>query len=332
MKPTAGYAKPRRSATPQTANSKETRLNLQRRPKPEPDDVFEEERHSTFWKWVILVGLLHVVVLSIFYIIYEFTPAPKPPEQFISLLPQGDVVKGTPGAQAAKKVGPTTAAAVKKISAPPPPTQTAKTPPPPKPITPPPTLRPDATTAAIEKPKPVVKPKPPKVKVDLKLADAPPSETKPTPKKHVDKKPTEKPNDADNDHQSDGLSREEIAAKLGAKKEAAGVKNAIKTGTSGSANAHPNDFSDFYAAIRDQVMSQWQSPNLTDETMVNPRVQIHVNKDGRVPPELVHLIQSSGNATYDDSALAAAKGLGYLRQPLPDGCDPDIPITFKLTR
>ncbi len=54
-------------------------------------------------------------------------------------------------------------------------------------------------------------------------------------------------------------------------------------------------FADFYAAIRDQVMNQWESPNLTDETAVNPIVQIHVEKDGRVPPESVHLIQSSGN-------------------------------------
>jgi TonB family protein len=79
-------------------------------------------------------------------------------------------------------------------------------------------------------------------------------------------------------------------------------------------------------------MSQWQSPNLADETAVNPIVQIHVEKDGRVPAESAHLIQSSGNASYDDSALAAAKNLGYLHEPLPDGCPPDIPITFKLTR
>ena len=50
-------------------------------------------------------------------------------------------------------------------------------------------------------------------------------------------------------------------------------------------------------------MSQWESPNLADETAVNPIVQIHVEKDGRVPPESVHLVQSSGNPTYDDSAV-----------------------------
>ena len=338
MKPTAGYAKPRRSATPRTAIPGKTRLNLQRLPKPDPRDETETGPKSNFWKWVLLVTLFHLIVIGLVYYIYESAPAPKPPDQFISLLPQGDTVKGTPGAQKAHKLGPTTSAAmIKHTAAPPPPSSAAAVKPisPPKPITPPPVLRPEPSSiAALDKPTP---PKPPKVKVDLHLADAPPTtENKPVPKpKHHAKKPAEKPaddDDTDSDHQSAGLSKEEIAAILGDKKDDAGVKNAVKSGTSGSANAHPNSFADFYAAIRDQVMSQWESPNLTDETAVNPIVEIHVEKDGRVPPESVHLVQSSGNATYDDSALTAAKSLGYLHEPLPDGCPPDIPITFKLTR
>ena len=154
---------------------------------------------------------------------------------------------------------------------------------------------------------------------------------KPTPKKPVEK-PSEDKDDSPDHPDSAGLSKEQIAAKLGDKLDAAGVKTVKNTGTSGAPNAHPNNFSDFYASIRDQVMSQWQSPNLADETAVNPVVQIHVERDGRVPAESVHLVQSSGNPTYDDSALAAARNLGYLHQPLPEGCPPDIPITFKLTR
>jgi len=349
MKPTAGYAKPRRLAAPKPANSKEIRLNLQRRPKPEPLEEIGAEQKSNFWKWVLLVALLHVLVFGIVYFIFGWVPTPKPPEQFISLLPQGDVVKGTPGAQEAHKVGPTTAASVAHHAPPPPPppapaakiTPPKPVTPPPKPISPPPVLRPDALSAPLDKPTPKpppkpTPPKPPKVKVDLNLADAPATaEAKPVtkPKTHP-KKPAEKPStDAESDAtDSQGLSKEEIAAKLGEKKDAAGIKNAVKTGTSGSPNAHPNDFSDFYAAIRDQVMSQWESPNLTDETTVNPIIEIHVNKDGQVPVESVHLVQSSGNPTYDESALTAAKNLGYLHEPLPEGCPPDIPITFKLTR
>jgi len=344
MKPTAGYAKPRRLASPKTANSRETRLNLQRRPKPDPLDDIGTEQKSNFWKWFLLVALFHIFAFAVLYFIYGWVPAAKPPEQFISLLPQGDVVKGTPGAQEAHKVGPTTTASVAHHAPPPPPPAPAAKiiPPPPKPITPPPVLRPAALASPLDKPipKPPPKPtppKPPKVKVDLHLADAPATaDAKPVtkPKTHP-KKPAEKPTtdeDSESSTDSPGLSKEEIAAKLGEKTDAAGIKNATKTGTSGSANAHPNDFSDFYAAIRDQVMSQWESPNLTDETTINPIVEIHVNKDGRVPVESVHLVQSSGNPTYDESALTAAKNLGYLHEPLPDGCPPDIPITFKLTR
>jgi TonB family protein len=344
MKPTAGSPKPRRLATPKTPISKRIRLDLQRRPKPEPDDDLELKRENTFWKWVGLVALFHFVVISLGYLIYSFVPATKPPEQFISLLPQGDVVKGTPGTQAAHKVGATTSASIAHHTAPPPPpTPTAQNTPPPKPITPTPVLRPDSTLTALDKPTPKpppkpAPPKPPKVKIDLHLADAPtPAVDKTAIKpKHHPKKPVEKSPDEDDanasEHDSTGLSKEEIAAKLGEKKDAAGVKDAVKSGTSGSPDGHPNSFSDFYASIRDQVMNQWQSPNLSDETAVNPVVQIHVEKDGRVPAESVHLIQSSGNSTYDDSALTAAKNLGYLHEPLPEGCPPDIPITFKLTR
>jgi TonB family protein len=311
---------------------KKVRLNLQRRPKPEPDDELGTQQKSHFWKWVALVALLHVVVISLVYRIYETASTQKPTEQFISLLPPGDVVKGTPGAQEAPKLGPTTPApAVHHSSAPPPlPTSPFQPkPPPPKPI-----LKTEAPT--------LTPPKPPKIKVDLTLADAPvPPVDKPAtkPKPHL-KKPAAKTTDdsQDQDHEatakpdSTGLSKEQIAAKLGEKLDAAGVKDSLKTGMSGSDNSHANPFADFYASIRDQVMSQWESPNLADETAVNPIVRIHVEKDGRVPVESVQLIQSSGNSSYDDSAVAAAKGLGYLHQPLPDGCPPDIPITFKLTR
>ena len=295
-----------------------------------------------------------MLVIAIGCLIYELAPVPKPPEQFISLLPEGDIVKGTAGAQEAHKLGPTTSAPTVQhhTAATPPaavkPPKPVVTPPKPKLLLPPPTIEPPAllTPATLNKPVPPkpAPPKPtppkPKVKVDLTLADAPDTDkpvTKPKehPKKPADKPSESKSDDKDNtpDHPvSSGLSKEQIAAKLGDKLDAAGVKTAKNTGISGAQNAHPNNFSDFYASIRDQVMSQWQSPNLADETAVNPVVQIHVEKDGRVPSESVHLVQSSGNPTYDDSALAAAKNLGYLHQPLPEGCPPDIPITFKLTR
>ena len=352
MKHPTGSVRPRRLAVPRAPKpQKKVRLDLKRRPEPELEAEVGADKKSNFWKWVLFVALLHVLVIGIACLIYQMTPTPKPPEQFITLLPEGDIVKGTAGAQQAHKVGPTTSAPVHHHTA-----STAKPPPkpaaviPPKPLMPPPTLEPptpEPSTTAIEKPTPTPPPKPvppkptppkPKVKVDLTLADAPDADKPVTKPKLHPKKPVVKPSedkedpDAADNPDSAGLSKEQIAAKLGDKLDEAGVKSAANTGTSGAANAHPNNFSDFYASIRDQVMSQWQSPNLSDETAINPIVQIHVESDGRVPPGDVHLIQSSGNTSYDDSAVSAAKNLGYLHEPLPQGCPPDIPITFKLTR
>jgi TonB family protein len=345
MKPTTGSVRPRRIAAPKPR--KKVRLDLKRRPEPEPGPEIITEKKSKFGRVVLLVALLHLLVIAIACYIYQLTPAPKPPEQFISLLPEGSVVKGTAGPQQAHKLGPTTSAPTvhhHTSSSTPPPKPAAVTPPKPKLIVPPPTIEPPSqlTPATLDKPKPAppkpTPPKPtppkPKIKVDLTLADAP---DQPVDKpKHQPKKPAKPTHDTDDDSadnpDSAGLSKEQIAAQLGEKLDAAGVKNAAATGKSGAPNAHPNNFSDFYASIRDQVMSQWQSPNLSDETAINPVVQIHVENDGRVPASSVHLIQSSGNAIYDDSAVAAARNLGYLHEPLPQGCPPDIPITFKLTR
>jgi TonB family protein len=342
MKHPTGTAKPRRAAVP----TKKVRLNLQRRPKPEPEDDLDVRQKSNFWKWVLLVALLHLVALSVVYFIYEHASPAQPPQQFISLLPQGDVVKGTPGTQQAHKLGPTTPAPSPHHSASSAPSEVKPVKPvhpktvhtKPTPHKPPPKSEmkmAPPTLAPITPPPPT--PAKPKVKVDLsKLEDAPTSADKPkTPIKKAAKADDDsQKDDADNTAKpdNDGLSKEEVAKMLGEKLKAAGVKNANKVGASGSPDAHANSYSDFYAAIRDQVMSQWESPNLTDETAINPIVQIHVEKDGSVPAELVHLVQSSGNPTYDDSAVAAAKNLGQLHEPLPEGCPPDIPITFKLTR
>lgn len=357
MKPPSGYAKPRRLAAPK----RPVQLHLRRQPIPTPDeDAQETEPKSPFWKWVGLVALFHVLLIGAVGLFYEITPhpAPPPPDPFIDLLPPGDTVKGTAGAQEAPKLGPTTPAPTVHVHhdkitpppkpvTPPPPVAVqpppAPVPPPVEPVVPKPIVKADVPALIPEKPTPP-KPKPPKVKVDLTLADGP----TPVVDKHVTKpklKPHVKPvaatppdttdapeSNAPAQPENTGLSKEQIAAKLGAKLEAAGATTAEHTGTSGSTHARDNPFADFYLSLHDQVMSKWEHPNLTDETAINPVVMIHVEKDGRVPPEGVILKRSSGNPAYDDSAVAAAKSIGYTLQPLPDGCPPDVSITFKLTR
>jgi outer membrane biosynthesis protein TonB len=345
MKQPSGPA-PRRTATPR----KKVRLDLKRSPAPPADEGLGTRPKSNFWKWVLLVAFFHVLVIGILSAIYEWNPAPKPPEQFMSLLPPGQIVKGTTGAQKAHKIGATTAAAHHTPVAPPTPVTPVqptpvKPPPPLKAVEPPkpvkpvhlkPIIKADAPPLVEDKPKPPVKPKPPKVKVKVdltKLEDAPDSTTPPAKAKPHPKKPPAKPAHDDTDNpDSTGMSREEIARELGKKMEAQGVKNSTNLGDSGAADSHASRFAEFYASIRDQAMNAWQIPNLADATAVDPVVHIHVEKSGYVPPDSVRLIQSSGNATYDDSAVAAAKGLGNLHEPLPDGCPPDISITFKPNR
>jgi outer membrane biosynthesis protein TonB len=339
MKPPVGHGQPRRKPA-----RKQVRLDLRRsEPRLSPEEEIEKRQKSQFWKWFGLVALFHLFVILAFMFLHRPGPTPPPPEQIMSLVAPGDVVKGTPGAQAAPHVGASTPAPKVHHEAAPqppapvaPPPETAVEPPAPTPVIHhKPIIREDAPPIAEAKPKPKPTPPKPKVKVDLTLADGPPV----PPEKHVAKpKPPRKPVEPKHEDtpaaetpETMGLSKAEIAARLGKKLEAEGVEHAANTGTSGSREGHANPFADFYASIQEQVMNKWTVPNLDDPQAVAPIVQIHVEKDGRVPPERVTLLTSSGNTAIDDSALATARSLGYLLQPLPDGCPPDISITFKLT-
>jgi len=330
MKPTAGYAKTRRVTQPPAHR---TRLNLQRRPKPDPSEELSDQQNRAFWRWVLAVALLHVFVILGASLYYLFAPAPKAPDQFITLLPPGDVVHGSPGAPQAHKSGAAQQAAPHKASAPPPPATAHVTPP--SALKPQPLPIPKANAPAPIKPPPKpVKPKTetPKVKVDLHEVDRTDvSDTPPKPAKHHAKKPVKTPDDApdDNDASRDttGLSKQQIAEMLGDKLEPAGSHNAQKYGASGQANGHANEFQDFYAMIRDQVRDAWNSPMTPAQT--EPVVGIHVEADGRVPAESVHLIRSSGDPAYDAAALDTVKRLGFLHEPLPHGCPPDITIRFN---
>jgi outer membrane biosynthesis protein TonB len=191
----------------------------------------------------------------------------------------------------------------------------------------------NAPSVAVAKPKP--KPKPvKKVKVDLHLVELPADgdESAPAPKPHRKTPTLDRDHIADDDApDTSGLSKDQIAARLGKKLEAAGVSHADHTGPSGDPNGTSNPFADFYASINRQTMDKWQNPDAADQQAVNPVVEIHVEKDGRVPADRVYLKSGSGNQAIDESALNAARSLGYTLQPLPDGCPPDISITFELS-
>jgi TonB family protein len=337
MNPPAGKPLARRPA-----EKRPVQLNLRRTPTWPEEDELNERPDNSFWKWFALVFLLHIVAFVVLILIFNHRP--KPPPDFISLLPPGEVVKGTPGQAAAKKIAPTTMAPSHTEVATPTPT-------PPKPITPPkpkvqqvqpPTPKPPPIIARDSptpiqpvKPKPQP-PKPPKVKIDLSQLVNAPSDDQPAPKtkaKTPPKKPVKKHHDtpvASIDNDTPGLSRDEVAQKLGEKLSASGVDKAERTGVNGGEHTKSSDFSGFYQSIHDQVTEKWTVPNSVDQTAVDPIVQIHVDKDGRVPAGLVKLLRSSNNPAFDQSALEAARNMGSTLQPLPDGCPPDISITFNL--
>jgi TonB family protein len=337
---------------PRPAQKKPVQLNLRRTPTwPEEDELGEPR--GNFWNWFAVVFLIHVVGVVVLLFLFH-SRATKPPEQFMQVFqPPGDLAKGTAGKQAAPKIAPTTAAPSHPAAAtpvPPPPTPEPVKPkvqhvtpptPTPKP-TPPPIIKDTATEQAEPikplPPKPVkVEPPKPKIKIDLsRLVDAPASDEPPPkikPKVHPKKtvKPTQaKPDNDDAESETSGLSREQVARELGNKLKAAGVEQGRTDGPNGSTHSTASDFADFYQSIHDQVMAKWSEPNLVDETAIDPVVQIHIDKSGRVPAELVKLLRSSNNPAFDQSAMEAARGMGRTLQPLPDGCPPDISITFNL--
>ena len=180
MKPSAGYDKPRRPA----ARRKQVRLDLRpTKRRPSPEEEIERGQKSSFWKWFAFVALFHLALIVCLALFFRAKMTP-PPEPFISLMPEGDTVKGTPGAQQAPKVGATTSAPkvvhhTHPKPAPPQPVAPPAPPPPPEAV--PPTIQPILHPEMIapgpshltpDKPKPVKPPKP-KVKVDLHLVDRP---------------------------------------------------------------------------------------------------------------------------------------------------------------
>jgi TonB family protein len=329
MNPPAGKPRARRPV-----QKKPVQLDLRRTPTWPEEDELNENPDGHFWKWFAIVAALHVVAFILLIVLFHNRAQPQP--EFISLLPPGQTVKGTPGPQTAPKLSPTLPAPARQVAEPTlePVAPTPKVRPTPPAIKPPPLLKENAPVqAAPPKPKPVP---PVKVKVDLTLADAPdddqPPPPKPKPKAHHKKlaHKTDQNPATTTSEETQGLSKQEVAQKLGDQFQDSGTDKADATGVNGSEHVKQSDFSDFYQAIHDQVMNKWTVPNAVDETAVDPIVQIHVDKDGRVPPERVTLLRSSNNPAFDQSALEAARGMGYTLQPLPDGCPPDISITFNL--
>ncbi len=197
------------------------------------------------------------------------------------------------------------------------------------PLTPPPVVQPTPTL----KPHHTHTPTPHKVIVDLHevvrpdpdpaVSPDPTPSPRPTPTHTHHPHVTPPPQDTPDPTQSTAEIQHELEQHL----QHAGVQSATNTGDSGIKGGQASDFGGFYDSIKNQVYDQWHAPGSIDPNL-QAIVQIHVEKDGRVPREQVTLVRSSGNQAYDDSALDAARNLGQLNMALPEGCPPDIKITF----
>lgn len=138
---------------------------------------------------------------------------------------------------------------------------------------------------------------------------------------------TEPDGTGDARHGVHGATGKSLAEKLGQELQESGVTNAIAIGPSGAPNGTGGENAWYYTLIRDQIYDLWEIPiNLSDKKL-QTLIRIFVEKNGVISN--VTLITSSGNKEYDESAMAAVRRVGRIRQPLPDGIDGNININFK---
>src|SRR5579871_6633000 len=138
MKSPAGKPRARRPA-----ERRPVQLDLRRTPTWPEEDATNEQPDSYFWRWFAVVLLLHLIAFLVLTAFFHHRP--KPPEEFVSLLPPGEMVKGNPGASTAPKIAPT-------IPAPSHPAPTTAAPPPRPHVTP----TPPRPTAPQAKPPPIL--------------------------------------------------------------------------------------------------------------------------------------------------------------------------------
>jgi TonB family protein len=89
------------------------------------------------------------------------------------------------------------------------------------------------------------------------------------------------------------------------------------------------EFSAFYKVIQEQMYQAWLPPKELVGFKQGTAVQIRVAPDGTILE--ASILTSSGNVLFDQSALAAARKVGKLPQPRPEGCPEFITVNFRLT-
>ncbi|MEM1059706.1 MAG: TonB family protein [Verrucomicrobiota bacterium] len=286
----------------------------------------------SFSRTLMWVAAGHALLILILLLAIWWTPARARETKFINLVPMGELVRGTPTATAQAAQAPAAAPAPAPEPTPAPPVTTSPKPAAPKLVVKPteaPDPQPVAKPKAEPRPAPTPEPKPappvakkepvppkkterPKIKVSLKEVKRPSD----TPKKVALRTPSEP---------------EQVLAKLDAVlKKAGSIAAPDRPRRSGAPDGTEDDFSAYYLLIRNQMFGAWDHPlHLMDQRLVTV-VRIELDPSGRILD--VQLEQSSGNDEHDASALAAARSVRKISRPLPPGMDPQVNITFRLTR
>ena len=232
---------------------------------------------------------------------------------------------------------------------PPPPTPpTPPTPPQPEVVQPP--MPPTPTPVPVPTPTPVIPPPPSDIVIPKKTIPHPPTPPAPTPpampKPHTPQvnltkvvRTTQPPSPmpgtpvsrpvpkATGQGAGTGLTPSAVADRLSQALNGSGaVAHVAVASPSGAVGAPGND--GYYNLIREQMYAKWAQPMELAGLHLRAKIQIKVERDGTISQS--SLLASSGNATFDETALAAARRVVKLSKPRPNDVPEIVDITFKL--
>ncbi len=137
-----------------------------------------------------------------------------------------------------------------------------------------------------------------------------------------------RPSSSKNNSLGESASPSEITSRLGSALSKSGTGGAVQIGPISSPGGGSGNFGTYYDLIRKQMFSAWNRPVHLTQKDLSALVKITIEKDGRISN--VALVSGSGIRDFDESILEAARRVGKIREPLPEGLNHEITIRFKL--
>ena len=125
-----------------------------------------------------------------------------------------------------------------------------------------------------------------------------------------------------------GLQASGVANRLSQALHGSGTEARIVTGPPGGGGGGGGGSQAYYELIRRQMYGAWDQPGDLISQHPRAKIQIRVEKDGAVTQAT--LLAGSGNATFDASALAAARRVARIEKPRPDDVPETVVINFQL--